>query len=148
MSRQRTHTPYGVCQKQENIMKKILLATLVALTLTGCATNQQTGTLAGAAVGAATGKVLGGQSGAVIGSVLGAAAGSNVGASMDAQAGQSPQVIQAVPNEIFYTPPPRVIYVNPWYAAPGPYWRWSYHNRYGWGWYHPHRHHFHHRHGR
>jgi len=56
-------------------MKKIILASLVLLTLTGCATNRQNGELLGAMTGAAVGKTFGGTGGAVIGAAVGAAAG-------------------------------------------------------------------------
>ena len=45
--------------------------------------------------------------------------------------------------QIYYTAPPRVVYVAPYYPAPGFNWQWAYSYRHGWGWYH-HRHGFHH----
>lgn len=133
-----------------------ILSVVALLALTGCATNQQSGALAGAAVGAATGKVLGGQGGAAVGAVIGTAIGSNMGAALD-----QPIIVQnpAVPGPMNPNPapivvspaevrsyPPSVVYVQPWYPSPGPYWYWSYHSRLGWGYYHPRHRHFHHRH--
>ena len=34
-------------------------------------------------------------------------------------------------------PPVGVQVVAPIGLAPGPYWNWAYHPRYGWGWHHP-----------
>jgi len=39
MSRQRTHTPYGVCQKLEIKMKKTIVGLFAVLALSGCATT-------------------------------------------------------------------------------------------------------------
>jgi len=72
-------------------MKKIVLATLIAATLTGCAAedpNKRTKT--GAAVGAAAGALLGyavddGTGGVVAGAAVGALAGAGVGRYMDNQ---------------------------------------------------------------
>ena len=128
-------------------MKLKLIAIIGLLALTGCATNQQSGALAGAAMGAATGKVLGGQGGAAVGAVIGTAIGSNMGSALD-----QPVIVQNQPNTILVNPtevhsyPPSVVYVQPWYQAPGPYWYWSYHSRLGWGYYHPRHRHFYHRH--
>lgn len=121
-------------------MKKSIVGLLLILGLTGCATNQQNGALAGAAVGAATGKVLAGNAGAVFGTVLGAAAGSNLGASMDTpkvyQDSSQIQIVTVPQPQVYQNVPPNIVYVRPYYSAPGPNWLWVYSPRYGWSWYH------------
>ena len=57
-------------------MRKILLASTAALTLTACNHTQQDATLTGAAVGAGAGAIVGG---AATGTVKGAAVGAAVG---------------------------------------------------------------------
>lgn len=128
-------------------MKKVLITSLLLLTLTGCATNRQNAELLGGITGAAAGKSLGGTGGAIIGAAVGAAAAGSIGQRLDENQAPPvpPQVVSVAPNEIIGYPPPTVVYVQPWYRAPGPYWYWSYHSNLGWGWYHPRHHHFHHR---
>ncbi len=77
-------------------MKKILMVTLLATTLTACATNPYTGesqvaktawgTGIGAAAGAGIGAIAGGKKGALIGAGAGALLGGGTGAYMDYQA--------------------------------------------------------------
>jgi outer membrane protein OmpA-like peptidoglycan-associated protein len=63
----------------------ILLVTL--LSLTGCASNLQTGALGGAAAGAVIGGLASGSArGAIVGAAIGGAAGAAIGAVMDSQA--------------------------------------------------------------
>lgn len=129
-------------------MRKLLIVSAVLLALTGCATNRQNGEVLGAITGAAAGKTLGGTGGAILGAAIGAAAGGNVGQSMDNQQyGQvsQPNVVYVNPNEVYYTPPPSVVYVRPYYPAPYTGMNWVYVPRYGWGWHH-HHHGFHYRH--
>ena len=71
-------------------MNKYLMNIIVigaAITLTGCATNQQSGQAIGAVTGAIVGNSVGGGAGKAaatfIGTVVGAEVGRNVGASMD-----------------------------------------------------------------
>lgn len=121
-------------------MTRIILASIMLLALTGCATNRQNGEVLGAITGAAAGKTLGGTSGAIIGAAVGAAAGGAMGQSIDGQSSQ-PMVAQVSPYEI-YQSPPNVIYVRPYYPAPYHGMAWVYVPRLGWGWHH-HRHGFH-----
>lgn len=124
-------------------MKKIILASLMLLTLTGCATNRQNGELLGAMTGAAVGKTFGGTGGAVIGAAVGAAAGGQIGQSIDNQTPMAPPIVAQVdPRDIPYVTPPSVIYVQPYWHPPYAGMRWIYVPRYGWGWHHP-RHGFH-----
>jgi len=126
-------------------MKKIILASLVLATFTGCATNRQNGEVLGAITGAAAGKTLGGTSGAIIGAAVGAAAGGSVGQSIDNQQTQQPMVVQVPQDQVVSVLPPNVVYVQPYWPAPYAGMRWIYVQRYGWGWHH-HRHGFHYRH--
>ena len=41
------------------------------------------------------------------------------------------------PAPVRVAPPPRVAYVPPAYAIPGPGYVWAHHPQYGWGWHHP-----------
>ena len=34
--------------------------------------------------------------------------------------------------EVHYTVPAEVVYIKPYYPAPGPNWHWVYHSRMGW----------------
>lgn len=127
-------------------MKKLVLISLVTLALTGCATNRQNGEVLGAITGAAAGKTLGGTGGAIIGAAVGAAAGGAVGQNMDNQQyGSQPVIVSQVPqDQIYYSMPPNVVYVQPYWPAPYAGMRWVYVQRYGWGWHH-HHHGFYHR---
>ena len=118
-------------------MTRIILASIMLLALTGCATNRQNGEVLGAITGAAAGKTLGGTGGAIIGAAVGAAAGGNVGQSIDNQQ-SAPMVVQVPQEQIVQVAPPTVVYVQPYWPAPHIGMNWVYVPRYGWGWHHRH----------
>jgi hypothetical protein len=66
------------------------VAMMALMTMSGCATKEETGTLAGAGVGAGVGTIVGNQvgsraGGALVGGALGALVGNRMGASADKQ---------------------------------------------------------------
>lgn len=76
------------------MLSKSILIAAMALAISGCATNEQSGRLIGAAAGGIIGNQVGGGTGRVaataIGAVIGSEAGGKVGQTVD-QAGHPPQ---------------------------------------------------------
>lgn len=75
----------------------------LALALTSCQTNTQTGILAGGALGAGTGALIDGGTGALVGGAIGVIGGALVGSALDAQEKetlqrQSPETVNRIEN--------------------------------------------------
>lgn len=66
-------------------MKKLIILTVLLITVTSCSTKAGTGALVGGGVGTGIGALAGGGTGALIGAAAGSVTGALVGNSLDRQ---------------------------------------------------------------
>jgi len=80
------------------MIKKLLAITAIAVTMTGCATQQQNGQMLGAMVGYAVGNQIGGGMGNVAATAIGTMVGMNAGGAVGANMDRPPQVVYVQDN--------------------------------------------------